>query len=57
MLCVTRSAQAASTFELKVSGYLNFTAGGVLHGAGDQTGSSVGVVPEGEIELTPPVSS
>jgi hypothetical protein len=53
VLSVTRSAQAASSFELKISGYFNLTPGGVLHGAGGQTGSSVGIVPEGEIELTP----
>jgi hypothetical protein len=50
---VTCSANAANDFELKISGYFNLTPGGALHGASDQTGSSVGVVPEGEIELTP----
>jgi hypothetical protein len=50
---VTRSANAANDFELKISGYFNLTPGGALHGASGQTGSSVGVVPEGEIELTP----
>src|SRR5260370_3591898 len=50
---VTSSANAADDFELKISGYFNLTPGGVLHRAGGQTGSSVGVVPEGEIELTP----
>ena len=50
---VTSSANAADDFELKISGYFNLTPGGALHGAGGQTGSSVGVVPEGEIELTP----
>jgi hypothetical protein len=53
MLSPTRIAGAESAFELKTSGYFNLTSGGVLHGAGGQTGSSVGVVPEGEIELTP----
>src|SRR5713101_8322553 len=53
LLFVTRGAHAANGFELKTSGYFNLTTGGVLHGAGRQTGSSVGVVPEGEIELTP----
>src|SRR5713101_9372557 len=53
LLFVTRSAHAATGFELKTSGYFNLTPGGGLHGAGGQTGSSVGVVPEGEIELTP----
>ncbi len=54
VLClVCQPAYSADTFELKTSGYLNLTPGGVLHGAGSQTGSSVGVVPEGEIELTP----
>jgi hypothetical protein len=50
---VARSANAANDFELKISGYFNLTPGGALHGASGQTGSSVGVVPEGEIELTP----
>src|SRR5216683_1446027 len=50
---VARSANAANDFELKISGYFNLTPGGALRGAGGQTGSSVGVVPEGEIELTP----
>jgi Gram-negative porin len=53
LLFVTRGAHAANGFELRTSGYFNLTTGGVLHGAGRQTGSSVGVVPEGEIELTP----
>jgi hypothetical protein len=53
VLSVTRSAQAASSFELEISGYFNLTPGGVLHGAGGQTRNSVGIVPEGEIELTP----
>src|SRR5258708_5124065 len=53
VLSVTRSAGAENGFELKTSGYFNLTPGGVLHGPGGQTGSSVGVVPEGEIELTP----
>jgi Gram-negative porin len=53
VLSVTRSAGAENAFELKASGYFNLTPGGVLHGAGGQIGSSVGVVPEGEIELTP----
>jgi hypothetical protein len=53
LLLVTRSAEAANGFDLKLSGYFNLTPGGVLHGAGGQTRSSVGVVPEGEIELTP----
>jgi hypothetical protein len=46
-------AYSADNFELKTSGYLNLTPGGVFHGAGNQTGSSVGIVPEGEIEFTP----
>ena len=50
---VTSGANAANDFELKISGYFNLTPGGALHGAGGQTGSSVRVVPEGEIELTP----
>jgi hypothetical protein len=50
---VARNANAANDFELKISGYFNLTPGGALRGAGGQTGSSVGVVPEGEIELTP----
>src|SRR5216684_782196 len=50
---VTRSANAANDFEFKTSGYFNLTPGGALHGARDQTGSSAGVAPEGEIELTP----
>jgi hypothetical protein len=53
MLSVTRIAGAENSFELKTSGYFNLTPGGVLHGAVGQTGSSVGVVPEGEVELTP----
>src|SRR5258708_19898510 len=53
VLSVTRSAGAENAFELKTSGYFNLTPAPVLHGAGGQTGSSVGVVPEGEIELTP----
>src|SRR6266849_2059392 len=53
LLLVPRSADAANGFKLKISGYFNLTPGGVLHGAGGQIGSSVGVVPEGEIELTP----
>jgi len=53
LLFVTRSADAANGFELKTSGYFNLTPGGVLHGAGGRSGSSVGFVPEGEIELTP----
>jgi hypothetical protein len=53
VLSVTPTADAANGFELKISGYFNLTPGGVLHGAGDQVGSSVGVVPEGEVELTP----
>jgi hypothetical protein len=53
LLFVTRGAHAANGFELKTSGYFNLTTGGVLYDAGGQTGSSVGVVPEGEIELTP----
>ena len=53
LLLVPRSADAANGVELKISGYFNLTSGGVLHGAGGQIGSSVGVVPEGEIELTP----
>src|SRR6267142_2550820 len=54
VLClVCQPAYSADSFELKTSGYLNLTPGGVLHGAGSQTGSSLGVVPEGEIELTP----
>jgi hypothetical protein len=47
------SAKAANGFDLKISGYFNLTQGGVLHGTGSQPGSSTGVVPEGEIELTP----
>jgi hypothetical protein len=53
LLLFVRSTDAANGFELKVSGYFNLTPGGVLHGAGRQIGSSLGVVPEGEIELTP----
>jgi hypothetical protein len=53
LLFVSRSAHAANGFELKTSGYFNLTTGGVLHGAGGQIGTSVGAVPEGEIELTP----
>ena len=53
VLSVTSTADAADAFGLKVSGYFNLTPGGVLHGADGQTGSSVGIVPEGEIELTP----
>src|SRR6266849_739835 len=53
LLVFARSAGAANGFELKISGYFNLTPGSVLHGAGGQIGSSVGVVPEGEIELTP----
>jgi hypothetical protein len=53
LLLVTRSAEAANGFDLKLSGYFNLTSGGMLHGASGQTRSSVGVVPEGEIELTP----
>jgi hypothetical protein len=50
---VIRSANAANDFELKISGYFNLTPGGAVHGVSGQTRSSVGVVPEGEIELTP----
>jgi hypothetical protein len=50
---VIRSANAANDFELKISGYFNLTPGGAVRGVSGQTGSSVGVVPEGEIELTP----
>jgi hypothetical protein len=50
---VPQHAEAADGYELKITGYFNLTAGGVLHGAAEQTGSNVGVVPEGEIELTP----
>ena len=53
LLFRARSADAESGFELKTSGYFNLTPGGVIHGGGGQTGSNVGVVPEGEIELTP----
>src|SRR5260370_31395074 len=53
VLFVTRTADAANGFELKISGYFNLTTGGVVRGAGGQTGSSVGIAPEGEIELTP----
>jgi Gram-negative porin len=53
VLTAARSAVAENAFELKTSGYFNLTPGGVLHGAAGQTRSSVGVVPEGEIELTP----
>jgi hypothetical protein len=53
VLSATPSAGAENTFDLKASGYFNVTPGGVLHGAGGQTGSNVGAVPEGEIELTP----
>ena len=51
-LLVTPTADAGDGFELKISGYFNLTQGGVLHGVGEETGSSVGVVPEAEIELT-----
>ena len=53
LVFLCKPAYSADNFELKTSGYLNLTPGGVLYGAGSQTGSSVGVVPEGEIELTP----
>ena len=53
LLFVTGSADAANGFELKISGYFNLTPGSVLRGAGGQTGSSIGVEPEAEIELTP----
>ena len=53
VLLVTPTADAANGFEPKISGYLNLTPGGVLRGVGQQTGNSVGVVPEGEIEFTP----
>lgn len=53
LLFVFPSAPGAEGLEPKISGYFNFTAGGVLHGVSDQTGSSVGVVLEGEVELTP----
>jgi Gram-negative porin len=53
VLSVTSTADAADAFGLKISGYFNLTPGGVLHGADGQTGSSVGIVPDGEIELTP----
>jgi hypothetical protein len=53
VLLVTLVADAEDGLELKVSGYFNLTPGGVLRGVSGDTGSSVGVVPEGEIELTP----
>jgi hypothetical protein len=53
VLLVTPTGDAGDGFELKISGYFNLTPGGVLRGVGEETGSSVGVVPEAEIELTP----
>jgi hypothetical protein len=53
MLFGVRNADSANAFDLKISGYVNLTAGGMLRGTGSATGSSVGVVPEGEIEITP----
>jgi hypothetical protein len=53
VLSVTSTADAADAVGLKISGYFNLTPGSVSHGADGQTGSSVGIVPEGEIELTP----
>src|SRR6266446_4471354 len=53
ILFAIRNAEAANGFDLKISGYFNLTPGGVLHRTSGQTGSSVGVVPEAEIELTP----
>jgi len=44
---LSQPAYSADNFELKTSGYLNLTPGGVLYGASSQTGSSVGLVPEG----------
>ena len=53
LVFLCKPAYSADNFELKTSGYLNLTSGGVLYGASSQTGSSVGLVPEGEIEFTP----
>src|SRR5258708_3184146 len=53
VLWITRSAGAENTVELKTSEYFNLTPGGVLHAVAGQTGSSVGVVPEGEVESPP----